>query len=59
MENYLILDATGLVVNAAYCDPSVYPVDQAWIPQSSVPVGVWIGWTTPDGGTTWVAPVSI
>ena len=56
MENYLILDINGVVVNAVACDPSMYPPDPAWIPCSAAP-GVWIDWSTPDGGITWVPPV--
>ena len=37
--DYLILDASGLVVNAAVCDPAEYPVDPAWVPLASVPAG--------------------
>jgi len=53
VANYFILDATGLVVNVVYCEPSLYPIDPAWIPESATPDGVGVGWRTPDGGTTY------
>lgn len=56
MDNYAILDPTGLVINVVVVDPTIAPPDPAWIDLTTNPLGVWIGWTTPDKGTTWVAP---
>ena len=56
MVDYIVLDASGTVKNVLSCDPVLYPVNPTWIPLSSAPSGVWIGWSTPDGGTNWFPP---
>jgi len=51
------MDSTNTtVVNVITPDPGV-TVDPTWISLASAPAETWVGWTTPDGGTTWVAPV--
>jgi len=57
VTTYLVMDSTNTtVVNVISPDPGV-TVDPTWIVMPTSPQGVWVGWTTPDGGTTWVAPV--
>jgi cell wall assembly regulator SMI1 len=53
---YAVMDETGtIIVNVISPDPAVV-IDPSWIPLDGAPRGVWVGWTTPDNGATWVAP---
>lgn len=57
VTTYAVMDSTNTtVVNVISPDPGV-TVDPTWISLASAPAETWVGWTTPDGGTTWVAPV--
>jgi len=57
---YAVMDSTGTTIINIVKAPTDYIPDPTWIvlisDANTTNNGVWVDWTTPDGGATWIAP---
>lgn len=55
MTTYAVVAGT-MIVNVVVCDDATYASQQGWVAITTTPGSPGIGWTTTDGGKTWVEP---